>query len=651
MKPRFSLNRARIAFLHDLAMAAASFPVALYLRTGRDFSYYAADHLWETIAAFTVVAGLVFRYSRMYRGVWRYASIDDLLAITKAVTLAVLVFLPVLFFATRMEFLPRSVPIIQWFVLLGLLGGPRFVYRIFKDRRMDRIMTSLGHRRIPVLLIGAGDEAELYVRDLKRDPNAAFRAVGIVDAKGGRIGREIHGVPVTGPLEALDDLLDSDAFPEPPEKIVFTKERHDGATVRRVLEIAEAHGLTVARLPRLSEFKSGNGPEEAPTIRPIAVEDLLGRPQTPLDRPAIEAMVRGRRVMVTGAGGTIGAELARQIAALGPAHLTLLDNSEYQLYQIDQELGAAAAGQPRDCVLGDVRDRDRVLSAFAASRPELVFHAAALKHVPMVEANPMEGILTNTVGSRIVADACRQAGVRCMVQISTDKAVNPTNVMGATKRLAEAYVQALDLSGEVDTRYVAVRFGNVLGSTGSVVPLFQKQLAAGGPLTVTHPDMTRYFMTVREAVELVLQAATTALDETAETKGKLFVLDMGEPVRILELAQQMIRLAGLTPEKDVAIAFTGPRPGEKLSEELFHNGEELVASSAQGLFLAAPRVSDAGVLSAALDRLETVARKRDRAGALRRLGELVPEYRPEAAVGASIAPAAADAGRLRAADG
>lgn len=629
-----SLSRARFTYLHDLVMAAASFPAALYIRTGQDFSFYTRDYLLEGTIVFTLIAAITFRWSRMYRGIWRYASIDDLLAITKAVTITVLAFLPLLFLMTRLDLFPRSVPLIHWFLLLSMLGGPRFLYRILKDRRFDRIAAAVRHRRIPVLLIGAGDEAELFLRELKRDRDALYTVVGIVDEKGSRVGRDIHGVSVIGGLDRLQELIDGDALAAPPEKMIITKDRLDGTLVGQVMEIASANGLTVSRLPRLSELKAGEGATE---VRPIAVEDLLGRPQVPLDREAIRRIIKGRRVLVTGAGGTIGSELTRQIVAQNPSAIGLLDISEFLLYEIDSEIAAINPEIERETILGDVKDRDRIESAFAEFRPDIVFHAAALKHVPMVEANPMEGILTNVVGTRVVADACRAAQVGCMVQISTDKAVNPTNLMGATKRLAEAYIQAQDMKNNGNgTRFVAVRFGNVLGSTGSVVPLFQRQLSQGGPLTVTHPEMTRYFMTVKEAVELVLQSATAALDD-AQTKGKIFVLDMGDPVRIVDLARQMIRMAGLRPDEDIRIDFVGLRPGEKLFEELLHSDETIVASGYPGLKLAAPRAGELEALVASLNDLEGSARNRNRSAALDRIVELVPEYKPDTGIASIIA--------------
>ena len=364
-----------------------------------------------------------------------------------------------------------------------------------------------------------------------------------------------------------------------------------------------------------------------------------------LDRDAMARLVRGRRIFVTGAGGTIGSELARQLAALAPARLILADNSEFLLYSIHMELRERCPQLAIEPLLTDVRDRARLDSVMAGEQPQIVFHAAALKHVPMVEANPIEGVLTNAVGSRNVAEAARAVGAALVVMISTDKAVDPTSVMGATKRLAEGFCQALDLyegrRGLPGTRFVTVRFGNVLGSTGSVVPLFARQIAAGGPVTVTHPEVSRFFMTVREAVELVLEAsASSPASDDGDARGKIFVLDMGEPVKIVDLARQMIRLSGLRPERDIAISYIGLRPGEKLHEALFHAAEAPVPTSNPALRLAAPRTADYAVIARSLDELEEQARAGHEARALDLLHRLVPEYRPDLSAGRA-GPAAA----------
>ncbi len=634
MNPLPSLNRARIALAHDTIMAAISFPLSMYLRLGDFYYFYLGDYILTASMAFAAISAPIFLYSRMYRGIWAYASIEDLAAITKGVTLSILIFLPALFLFTRLEQLPRSLPLIQWFILMALLGGPRFLYRVLKDRRLENIFKRSNHRRVPVMLIGAGDAAELFIRQHNRDRNAPYSVVAILDDKGGRVGRSIHGVPIVAGLEELSDMLASGRHGQM-QKLILTHNDMDGAEVRKIFDLAEAHGCNLSRLPRVTQLQTGL--DEKIEAQPIAVEDLLGRPQTKLDRETMGVLIAGQNVLITGAGGSIGTELVRQIARFSPASITLLDSSEFNLYEIDQELEEVNPKLPRYAVLGDVRDRIRLNQLFESHAPTLVFHAAALKHVPMVEQNPLEGILTNVIGSRNVADACLAHKVQMMVLISTDKAVNPPNIMGATKRLAESYCQALDIEAQKEngTRFVTVRFGNVLGSTGSVVPLFQKQLASGGPLTVTHPEVTRYFMTTREAVELVLQASAAGRSNN-EDVGHINVLEMGEPVRIFELAEQMIRLAGMQPNKDIEIRITGLRPGEKLHEELLHESEELLPTLSAGILLAAPRTSDISTLRDALDKLETAAKNRQREEAMQILCTIVPEYTGPAATSAAI---------------
>jgi len=620
-------SRGTIAYAHDIVMAAVAFAVSMYLRVGDFVLLYPSDLLLQGTFTFTIIAAIVFRLMGLYRGVWRYASLSDLLAITRATTLVILIFLAVMFMWTRLDGLPRSLPFINWFVLMALLGGPRFLYRLYRDRRIDLRRDDFGRRRIPVLLVGSGDGAELFIRAVSRPRDGAYRVVGIVAERNSRVGRVIHGIEVVGTTDELAAVVGRLAERgKRPQRVVLTDEHMEGARVRQLLDETHALGMTLARIPSLTDFKAGV--EDKVEIKPIAVEDLLGRPQTPLDRDAMRGLVAGRRVLVTGAGGSIGSELVRQISGFGPAEVVLLDSSEYQLYQIDLEIAEKHPALARRAVIADVRDRARLDTLFAATRPELVFHAAALKHVPLVEINPFEGLMTNVIGTANVADACRAAGVAVMVLISSDKAVNPTNVMGATKRIAEQVCQSLDLrrDGADGTRFVTVRFGNVLGSTGSVVPLFQRQLAGGGPLTITHPEMTRYFMTIREAVELVLEASALGVTR-AEHAGRIFVLEMGQPVKILDLARQMIRLAGLKPDVDIKIEFVGLRPGEKLFEELFHSGEALVPTEYPGVMAAAPRTADADEIRRALKALaEACARAdADTMGAIVRA--LVPEYR------------------------
>ncbi|CCG07952.1 polysaccharide biosynthesis protein [Pararhodospirillum photometricum] len=620
--------RARIVFVHDVVMAALSFPLSLALRLGDALPGYASlTDIATGSLVFALCAAVAFYTQKMYVGIWRYASLDDLAAILRGTALTLILFLPAIFLLDRVEYVPRSVPIINALVLVILLGGPRFLYRLLKDRTFDakRVPTGTG---IPVLLVGAGDPCEMFLRAVERETDPPYVPVGIVGETDARVGRRLRGLEVLGTLDELERVVAAlEAQGRRPHKVILTKDTFDGARVRALLDAADALGLSLARLPRLTELKSG---EDRLDVRPVALEDLLGRPQTILDRQPVLSLVKGRRVLVTGAGGSIGSELVRQIADLEPARLVLADSSEYALYRIDMELAERAAPLERRAAVADVRDRARIHRLMHEERPDLVFHAAALKHVPMVEANPVEGLCTNALGTRIVADACRAHGVAVMVLISTDKAVNPTSVMGASKRLAESWCQSLDQAGRGQPgapHFVTVRFGNVLGSTGSVVPLFQRQLAKGGPLTVTHPDITRYFMTIREAVELVLQAAALGGGDESY-RGSLFVLDMGEPVRIADLARQMIRLAGLRPEVDVAIHFTGLRPGEKLYEEIFHGREQPLPTPTPGLLVAAPRVLDPRVLGEAFARLAEACAGQDTEQALAAVASLVPEFTP-----------------------
>ncbi len=629
------VSRANIAFAHDIVMAGISFVLSLYLRVGDLILDYPTGFLLNGLFTFVAIAAAVFYWTGLYRGVWRYASLNDMFAIIRAVTLVCLVFLAVQFLATRLEDFPRSAQVINWFVLIFLLGGSRLAYRVLKDRGLRFALQRETRPHVPVLLVGAGDAAEAFIREMGRDANAPYRVVGLLSAEDGRIGRRIHGVEVMGDYGDAEKVVRklSEAG-EQPQRLVITSDRIAGETVRALLESAFRLGVSLSRLPRITDFKSG-APDKF-DVRPVDIADLLFRPQTVLDRDAMRAMLAGKRVLVTGAGGTIGSELVRQISDFGPAHLSLLDNGEYALYSIERELGERHPQLARSAIYADVRDRARLSRVMAREKPELVFHAAALKHVPVVEDHADEGVLTNVIGTRNVADSCAEAHVRAMVLISTDKAVNPTNVMGATKRLAEAYCQARDVvsrhaGGPSATRFLTVRFGNVLGSTGSVVPLFQHQLQSGGPLTVTDPAMTRYFMTVREAVELVLQAS--ALGASGDTgEGRIFVLDMGEPVKILDLARQMIRIAGLEPDVDVKIEFTGVRPGEKLHEELFHAAEKPEPTAAKGILLASPRTADYAVLSRAVDELEDAAKSGRAEQTLSLIARFVPEYRPMRAV-------------------
>lgn len=591
LAPHFNQRIAAVA-AHDIFMAMAAFEFSIWIRHISLDNPQPFFHLWPGTLIFVSAAAAIFWAMGLYRGIWHYASTADITAIMRAVTLTILVFLPALFVLNRLENFPRTAVLILWLTLVILLSGPRLLYRYFKDGNLANVFARPVDRAIPVLLVGSGDLADSFIRQVTRARETVYQVAGIIDHKRRRIGRDLRGVRILGHIDDLEKVVaDLDQRHRRPQRIILADDKIDGPMVERLLDGAERLGLSLARVPQLTDFRrdGGDAENDPVKVRPIDVEDLLGRPQKMLDRDAMARMVAGRRVLVTGAGGTIGSELTRQIAALHPAKLILIDNGEHALYLIDLELHETWPDVPRVPLLADVRDAERIETVIGEYRPELIFHAAAFKHVPMVEINPGEGVRTNVGGTMQIAEAAVRHDVATMVLISTDKAVNPTSVMGASKRLAEMICQGLSLSGAA-TRFVTVRFGNVLGSTGSVVPLFQRQLARGGPLTVTHPDITRYFMTTREAVQLVLQAA--ALSPDPEEAGKIFVLDMGQPVRIQELARQMIRLAGFRPDKDIEIVYTGLRPGEKLYEEVLHEAEAATPTAVAGLHRAAPRVLD-----------------------------------------------------------
>ncbi len=574
-------------------------------------------------AAVIWLIGVPFGLARQY---WRFTSLSDVMAIGVISILGALLIV-LLLIGVGIPLPSSSFPPLLSITFGLALIMPRLLYRVARTRSDTR-----GDDPEPALVIGAGEAAELFLAALGREAKRHYRVQGLISTSERETGRRIHNVPILAPLNELDALLTGlEKASGLPTLLIIASSDVGGDTLRAILNLAERFGLRVARAPNPTALAPTTADTTTISLRPIAIEDLLNRPQVALDREGMARLIQGRRVLVTGAGGSIGSELARQVARFGPSRLTLLDASEYALWRIDLELSESDPSVPRDPVIADIRDAARIARVCDTHQPELVFHAAALKHVPMVEAHPLEGIATNALGTRNVADAARAAGATLMVLISTDKAVNPSSVMGATKRLAEMYAQGLDIAAKNakgGMRTVTVRFGNVLDSTGSVVPIFRRQLARGGPLTITHPDMRRYFMTVREAVALVLQASVVGSTEATlpVLQGGIFVLDMGEPVKIVDLARQMIRLAGLRPDQDIAIRYTGLRPGEKLFEELFHGNEKPIRTQFPGLLMAAPRVADSAFIGRALDEIALLVGRGDTVGACAILARLVPEY-------------------------
>lgn len=622
MKPLsnlFTQPRNLAVLLHDTAIAFAAVWAAFYLRIGEDMLDQ-LDTVFEQAALYAGLAIAVYLVTGLYRHVWAYVSLADGIAIVRATTIVVLLFVPLMFLFTRLETVPRSVPIISWFVMVTFLAAPRLAYRFFKDRRLGFVGPEQAARE-PVLMIGAGDEAAHFIRATQQDGDNRYRVVGLVTANPTRVGQVIHGVDVFGLERDMEKIVEDLANRGlDPKRLIIARPETKGPAIQDLMKFAQSAGYDIARLPSPTDVQAYGEKEFRP--RPIVLEDLLGRPARSLDRDAMQRLIKGRRVLVTGAGGSIGSELVRQIASADPSHLTLLDNGEFNLYTIEMEMREHWSDLRAVPVLADVRDQNRIRDVFVKEKPDLVFHAAALKHVPMVEANPLEGLATNALGTRVVVDACLAHKVPQMVLISSDKAVNPANVMGAGKRMAELYCQAADLS-RAGTRFITVRFGNVLGSAGSVVPRFKAQLEAGGPLTVTHPDIERFFMTVGEAVGLVLQAA--ALGPGRNDEGAIYVLDMGAPVKIMDLARQVIRLSGQEPDEDVKIEITGLRPGEKLYEELFHGQEPPVGTGMDGILIARPRAAALETITRQWKDLAAACLCQDQTTALEIVANLVPE--------------------------
>ena len=619
-----------LALLHDAVMASVAFALAIILRIGTDGfldqwrEFELASVLYAGIVA---VCGLAFG---MNRGVWRYASITDLIAIVKTATASIAAFVVVHFLIIRLHEIPRSFVFIAWAFSILFLAIPRVTYRIYRNRR-DSIRNARSTRLTPkrVLLVGANDNADLFIQTIRERQAAPYEVLGIIDERGRRTGRVIRGVPVLGGHDEIPRIVaEFEARGRRPQALVLARSREEyqkHADLGELIEIAGEQQLEMLRLPNLIEMQQIDAEID---VRPIRLEDLLQRAPVRHDLEELADFIKDAKVLITGAGGSIGSELARQVMKLKASGVVLVDSSEYLLYSIESELLSASPQIPLAALLCNVREKDAINRLIADERPDIVFHAAALKHVPIVESQPLEGIFTNAVGTRNVADACQAAGVKTMVLVSTDKAVNPANVMGATKRLAEMYCQALDMnSGAEGTRFVTVRFGNVLGSAGSVVPLFERQIKAGGPVTVTHPDIERYFMTIPEACLLILRAAVHAV-KMREERGRIFVLDMGTPVKIVDLARNLIRLSGMRPEIDIRIIYTGLRPGEKLYEEMFASRETLVETGENGILAAFPRPVDRPMIARIFDELERFVAGHDLPGTLRLLRATVSDFNP-----------------------
>ncbi len=565
-------------------------------------------------AGFVLICGFVFPAFGLHRGLWRYTALNDVVRIFQAVVIATLIQLPLLFLIDRLKDFPRSTPFFVAPILTAVLSFERLLKQAVAHGDWGAALRLEDRSRPAAVVVGSSSAAADYLRTLRRR-DRTVRIAGIVVLAEDHAGRTILGEEVLGSLPRLAAVLKALAAAEDRSpQVILAEPRPGRQVVEAVLAAASEVGVQVVS-------RSSGG-----ALRPVQASALLDRRARNLDLDLVRSLVAGRRVLVTGAGGTIGSELSRQILALGPERLVLFDASEFNLYAIDQTLREDGVAAPWVCAIGDVRDRRRLEVLFAEERPEVVLHAAALKHVPLMETNPCETVLTNVVGAANVARLAREYS-KALVFISTDKAVNPTNVMGATKRVAERVVQAIARGGKA--KVAVVRFGNVLGSTGSVVPLFERQIAAGGPITLTHPDVVRFFMTVREAAALVLQAAALPAPDADPGSSQIYVLDMGEPVKIADLANQMIRLHGLRPGVDIKIVHTGLRPGEKLFEEIFYGAETVRPTGADGVLSAFDTLPAWSELEPRIDMLKAAAEARDEPETLRLLKDLEPAFRRE----------------------
>lgn len=603
----FLKHRRSFIVLFHLGLVALSSYVAIWLR----FDGVIPARNWEpwlrALPSLFLLRALTFAWFGLYQGLWRYTGIWDLRNIVSAVVLSSLAHYLLVHWALGWTGYPRAVFIIDSGVLVLLMGGVRMIRRMVTELRHTS-----GERR--VLVYGAGDAGEMIVHDMRSKPDHAYTPVGFVDDDKAKVGQRIHGVPVLGTRDDLPRIMVS----QRPDEVLVAIPRADPAVYRKVVRALDRYNIPIKTLPSLREILDNK--VQINQIRNLSVQDLLSRGPVGLDPAPLRAFLAGRRVMVTGAGGSIGSELCRQIASFRTSSLVLFDHAENGLFHIGHELADRGHRAGIHAVVGDVTDCARVEQVLRQYQPEIVFHAAAHKHVPLMEANTCEAVRNNVTGTRIMAEMAEQCGVDRFVLISTDKAVNPTGVMGATKRVGELLLQMQgDGSG---TTYVTVRFGNVLASSGSVVPHFLQQIRAGGPVTVTHPEMRRFFMLISEAVQLVLHAAAGG------ENGRLYILDMGEQVRLVDMARDLIRLAGFVPDAEIPITFIGLRPGEKLYEELFGEDETAAPAHMDKIMRVQPvRLPDREALAGQVAHLEDLARQGDTAGVLEQLGTIVPTFR------------------------
>jgi FlaA1/EpsC-like NDP-sugar epimerase len=601
-------RRVLIITVQAAFMVVANY-VAFWLRFDGDIPPRYVELFVLTLPVLVTIRQLAFIPFRLYEGLWKYTGIYDLRNIIAGVGSGTLVFFGVVHWGLGFTHYPRSVYVIDSVLLIFFVGGIRLARRIAREM-------GLSPREKRILIFGAGDAGEMILRDMRNNAFYDYEPVGFVDDDRSKVGQRIHGVPVLGTRDALPRIMASIR----PHEVLVAMPRAEAAVIRSVVKALEPYKVPITTLPSFRDVIDGK--VTVSQIRHLALKDLLARPQVGLDPDPVRRLLRDRCVMVTGAGGSIGSELCRQIAAFGPSELVLYERYENGLYAIGNDLADLHPTVPVHLLVGDIADERRVNQVIGCHRPEVIFHAAAHKHLPLMEQNPCEAVKNNVRGTRILAAAAARWGVDRFVFISSDKAVNPTSVMGATKRVAELVLRGMNHGSA--TCFMTVRFGNVLGSTGSVVPRFMDQIKRGGPLTVTHPEVCRYFMLVTEAVQLVLHAATR------REPGTIFVLEMGDQIRIADMARTVIRLSGFVPDEEIGIEFVGLRPGEKLAEELVGADEIGVLSGIEKILTVQPLGMPDRALPApeSIEALERAAAMGESGWVVEQLRALVPTFRP-----------------------
>ncbi|WP_298037120.1 nucleoside-diphosphate sugar epimerase/dehydratase [uncultured Desulfuromonas sp.] len=607
-------NRKFFVLSFDLILVATAFLLAFAVR----FDLSIPGRYWTTIGLvlplLMATKMAVFWGMGIFGGWWRYVSVSDMLVILKANIIGSLVFSSLVVFVWPFGTLPKSVLILDGILCFLFFSGVRIFTRICLERYNVSLKGKTGRQK-RILIVGAGAVGQTIVREVRQCPKLKGEVVGFLDSDPQRLRKRFQGVSVLGAPNDLQSVWRKKGI----DLVIIAQQAVDPKDLRTIMDFCQKTKVEAKILPPVGDIIGGG--VSIQHIRDVELEDLLGREPVRLDVKDIQEYLRGKRILVSGAGGSIGSEICRQVAGFMPESIVLFDQAETPLFQIEKELAENYKNVKTHPTLSDIRDRSRVEFIFEKFKPQVVFHAAAYKHVPLSEQNPIGVVENNVLGTRILADAANLFGVQHFVMVSTDKAVNPTNTMGASKRVAEIYVQNMARQGL--TQFVTVRFGNVLGSSGSVVPIFKEQIKRGGPVTVTHPEVIRFFMTIPEAVQLVLQAGSMGKG------GEIFLLDMGEPVKIVQMAEEMIRLSGFRSYEDIDIVFTGLRPGEKLYEELVGAGEGVLPTDHEKIRVVRATSHSSALLGGLLERLDRAIQLMDREEVLNVLEEIVPEYQPE----------------------